>query len=175
MLHNTVFIYSIMSVKHFPPRLPLQPPALATLDQVPVLAAQSPPAHELRLHVSRVAAGFPSPATDYTDVGLDLNTYLIRNKPATFMFTVCGDSMTGAAIEDGDKVIVDRALTPKNRDIVVAAVDGEYTIKRLVKSRGKVELRPENPHYPVINFTDGTELQIWGVVVGVVRRYASKA
>ena len=82
--------------------------------------------------------------------------------------------MIGAAIEDGDKVVVDRALTPKNRDIVVAAVDGEYTIKRLHKYRGKVELRPENPHYPAITFADGTELQVWGVVVGVVRRYQSK-
>lgn len=129
----------------------------------------------LRLLTHRLSAGFPSPATDYTDEGLDLNAYLVRNKPATFMFTVRGDSMIGAAIEDGDKVVVDRALTAKNRDIVVAAVDGEYTIKRLYKYRGKVELRPENPLYPPITFGDGAELQIWGVVVGVVRRYASKS
>ncbi len=129
----------------------------------------------LRLLTHRLSAGFPSPATDYSDEGLDLNDYLVRNKPATFMFTVRGDSMIGAAIEDGDKVVVDRALTAKNRDIVVAAVDGEYTIKRLYKYRGKVELRPENPNYPAITFGDGTELQIWGVVVGVVRRYTSKS
>jgi DNA polymerase V len=139
------------------------------------VVASSPPALELRLLLHPLSAGFPSPATDYTDEGLDLNAYLVRNKPATFMFTVRGDSMIGAAIEDGDKVVVDRALTPKNRDIVVAAVDGEYTIKRLWKYRGKVELRAENPAYAPITFGDGTELQVWGVVVGVVRRYPSRS
>ena len=154
----------------------LVPPSLAPsfLDPLPCPALQQPAGHELRLLVHPLSAGFPSPATDYTDEGLDLNDYLVRNKPATFMFTVRGDSMIGAAIEDGDKVVVDRALQAKNRDIVVAAVDGEYTIKRLYKYRGKVELRAENPRYAPITFADGTELQVWGVVVGVVRRYQSK-
>jgi DNA polymerase V len=146
-----------------------------SLDQRPSPLVQGQDVIMLRLLTHRLSAGFPSPATDYSDEGLDLNDYLVRNKPATFMFTVRGDSMIGAAIEDGDKVVVDRALTAKNRDIVVAAVDGEYTIKRLYKYRGKVELRPENPNYPAITFGDGTELQIWGVVVGVVRRYTSKS
>jgi DNA polymerase V len=90
------------------------------------------------------------------------------------MFTVRGDSMIGASIEDGDKVLVDRALTPKSNDIIVAVVDGEYTIKRLYRYRGRVELRPENPNYPPIILAEGAELQTWGVVVGVVRRYTSR-
>lgn len=142
-----------------------------TLLQVPEIVEQNPCAAEIILFAHRISAGFPSPAADHAEEGLDLNDYLIRNKPATFMFTVRGDSMIGASIEDGDKVLVDRALTPKSHDIIVAVVDGEYTIKRLYRYRGGVELRPENPHYPPIILAEGEALQTWGVVVGVVRRY----
>ena len=90
------------------------------------------------------------------------------------MFTVRGESMIGAGIFDGDKVVVDKSIKPKHNEIVVAVVDGEYTIKRFYKYRGVIELRPENPSYPAITFQDGNELQIWGVVVGVVRRYTGK-
>ncbi len=145
-----------------------------SLSQIPLDVAQEPAAFEIRLLLHRISAGFPSPAADYAEEGLDLNNYLVRNKPATFMFTVKGDSMIGASIEEGDKVVVDRALTPKHDDIVVAVVDGEYTIKRLHKHQGRIELRPENPAYSPIVFSDGVELLVWGVVVGVVRRYPSR-
>lgn len=88
------------------------------------------------------------------------------------MFTVKGDSMMGAGICDGDKVVVDKALKPKHKDIVVAVVDDEYTIKRLYQLRGKTELQPENPNYQPITFNENSQLQIWGVVVGVVRKYS---
>ena len=143
-----------------------------TLSQVPQGLASELSTSEIQLIVHPLSAGFPSPAGDYAEDGLDLNTYLIQNKPATFMFTVRGESMIVAGIHDGDKVVVDRALKAKHNDIVIAVVDGEYTIKRLYKYRGRIELRPENPSYSPITFTDGQELQIWGVVVGVVRRYA---
>ncbi len=74
---------------------------------------------------------------------LFLNDYLVRNKPATFLFTVKGNSKIGASIEEGDKVIVDRALAPKHDDIVIAVVEGDYTLKRLYKHMGRVELRAE--------------------------------
>lgn len=90
---------------------------------------------------------------------------------ATFMFSVKGDSMINAGIQEGDKVIVDRALNARHDDIVVAVVAGDYTIKRLYKHMGRVELRPENLAYPPIVFQEGAELLVWGVVVGVVRRY----
>jgi DNA polymerase V len=125
------------------------------LTQTPVHAALEPATHDLPLLAHRISAGFPSPAADYIEVGLDLNDYL-------------------ASIEEGDKVIVDRALTPKHRDIVVAVVDGDYTLKRLFKHRGRVELRAENPAYQHIEFKDGSELLVWGVVVGVVRRYSAR-
>jgi DNA polymerase V len=146
-----------------------------TLHQTLQGLLQDVPAYGFRLLSHRISAGFPSPAADYTEEELDLNTYLVRNKPATFMFSVKGDSMVGASIEDGDKVVVDRALNPKHNDIVVAVLNGEYTIKRLFKHMGRVELRPENPAYQPIKFKDGSELEVWGVVVGVVRRYSSKS
>ena len=129
----------------------------------------------LRLLSHRLSAGFPSPASDYLEEYLDLNDYLVRNKPASFMFSVKGDSMIGASIEEGDKVIVDRSCEAKHGDIVVAVVEGEYTLKRLFKHRGTVELRAENPAYAALLFRDGGELLIWGVVVGVVRRYGVKS
>ena len=144
-----------------------------TLNQEPQALARDLVVAELKILSHRISAGFPSPAGDYAEDGLDLNNYLVKNKPATFMFTVRGESMIGAGICDAGKVVVDRALKAKHNDIVVAVVDGEYTIKRLYKYRGRIELRPENPDYQPITFTEGHELQIWGVVVGVVRRYAS--
>jgi DNA polymerase V len=161
-------MYSISTLKS--PALKAEP----NLTQTPVHAALEPATHDLPLLAHRISAGFPSPAADYIEVGLDLNDYLVRNKPATFLFTVKGDSMSGASIEEGDKVIVDRALTPKHRDIVVAVVDGDYTLKRLFKHRGRVELRAENPAYQHLEFKDGSELLVWGVVVGVVRRYSAR-
>jgi DNA polymerase V len=144
-----------------------------TLSQAPQGLASELSTSEIQLIVHPLSAGFPSPAGDYAEDGLDLNTYLIQNKPATFMFTVRGESMIVAGIHDGDKVVVDRALKPQHKDIVVAVVNGEYTIKRLFKYKGRIELCPENPDFPSITFSEGQELQIWGVVVGVVRRYSS--
>ena len=145
----------------------------STLSQAPQGLASELSVSEIQLIVHPLSAGFPSPAGDYAADGLDLNTYLIQNKPATFMFTVRGESMIVAGIHDGDKVVVDRALKPKHKDIVVAVVNGEYTIKRLYQYKGRIELRPENPSFSSITFSEGQELQIWGVVVGVVRRYSS--
>jgi len=145
-----------------------------TLSQLPGVITESASSHRMRLVCHRISAGFPSPAADYAEDGLDLNDYLVRNKPASFMFTVKGDSMMNAGIVEGDKVIVDRSVNAKSKDIVVAVVNGEYTIKRLHKTASKVELRPENPAYQPIVFKEGSELEIWGVVVGVVRRYGNQ-
>ncbi|SNX29491.1 DNA polymerase V [Polynucleobacter meluiroseus] len=154
--------------------LALQNPVFdETLSQAPQGLAGHFESFECKLLSHRMSAGFPSPAADYAEEGLDLNHYLVQNKPATFMFTVKGDSMLGAGICDADKVVVDKALKPKHKDIVVAVVNGEYTIKRLYQMRGRIELQPENPRYEPITFNEGSELQIWGVVVGVVRKYSN--
>jgi DNA polymerase V len=86
------------------------------------------------------------------------------------MFNVRGDSMRGASIEDGDKVVVDRSLQARNNDIIIAVVEGDYTIKRLHQQYGRIELRPDNPAYQAIVLSAERPLEVWGVVVGVVRR-----
>lgn len=122
------------------------------------------------MFVSRISAGFPSPATDYMEDGLDLNEYLVQHKAASFLFEVKGDSMRNAGIIDGDKVVVDRSIEPRHGKIVIAIVEGEFTIKRLYRRAGRIELRPENPAYPVIAIQPDAQLEIWGVVAAVVRR-----
>ena len=145
-------------------------PSPTTLLQEPLPAAEYP-LPSTRPEIShRIAAGFPSPAADYTEDGLDLNSYLIQHKAASFFFEVSGDSMIGVGILDGDKVAVDRSITPQHGHIVVAVLNGEYTIKTLFRQAGRVELHPENPHFKPICMVEGSELAIWGVVVGVVRK-----
>jgi DNA polymerase V len=119
----------------------------------------------------RVRAGFPSPADDYIEAWLDLNEHLIEHREATFFVQASGDSMTGAGIQEGNLLVVDRALEPRHGDIVIAVVDGELTVKRLEKRRGKIRLIAENPAYAPIEFKDGQELVIWGVVTSVIQKF----
>lgn len=125
----------------------------------PVAAASE----KVRVQVAAesVPAGWPSPAQDYFDGDVDLNEHLIRNRPATFVVRVCGDSMTGAGISDGDELIVDRALDPGDGDVVIAIVEDEMTVKRLHLTPAGPELHPANPNYPVLR---PHELSVWGVV-----------
>ena len=145
--------------------------AMRTLHQTPVSLAPIQSAHEAPLFLYKVPAGFPSPATDYMEDGLDLNEFLIQHKAATFLFRVQGNSMRDAGIVDGDKAVVDRSVEPRHNHIVIAVVGGEYTIKRLYRMRNRIELHAENPTYPPIVIAADSQLEIWGVVVGVVRRY----
>jgi len=131
-------------------------------------AALQPIKLERPFAICRLPAGFPSPAQDYLDQSLDLNEYLVRNKTSTFFFRVSGWSMRGASINDGDILVVDRSITPKHGCIVVASVDGDFTVKKLHRRAGVVELRPENPDFKPICPKDGEELIIWGVATSVV-------
>ena len=115
------------------------------------------------LLLSRVPAGFPSPADDYVERTIDLNEWLIGNELATFIVRAEGDSMTGE-IHSGDRLIVDRSLEARHRDVVVACLDGEMIVKRLLVRDGKYYLQPENTSYPLIEITGERELIIWGVV-----------
>ena len=101
----------------------------------------------------RVTAGFPSPAEDFTDIGIDLNEQLIQHPASTFFLRVSGYSMTGAGIHDGDLLIVDRSLDPIPGRIVIAAMDGAFTVKRLTHHRGKPRLEADNPDYPPIELS----------------------
>lgn len=147
------------------------PTSLSFRDRVQVLGrAVSGPTGGAPLYLDRISAGFPSPADDYIETALDLNTYLIRNPAATFMVKVSGDSMIGAGINDGDILIVDRSEKPGHGRIVVAVLDGELTVKRLLTKDGQILLAPENPRYQPITVAEEQDLHVWGVVSGVVRR-----
>ena len=110
-----------------------------------------------------VAAGFPSPAQDYFDGRIDLNAHLIKDITSTFVVRVTGDSMERAGISDGDELIVNRALEPKDGSVVIAVLDGELTVKRLRLTATGVVLQAENPKYPDIKVSALSELTIWGV------------
>ena len=122
------------------------------------------------LLASRVEAGFPSPADDYVERALDLNEELIIRPAATFFLRAGGHSMEGAGIYDGDLLIVDRSITPAAAMVIVAVVDGEFTVKRLVETSDGFVLAAEHPRYPPIPLGEDTEVCVWGVVTWVVHR-----
>ena len=125
---------------------------------------------QLPLYLAAVAAGFPSPADDFIDRSLDLNEHLVAHPAATFFVRVHGDSMQGAGIRSGDILVVDRALTPADNKVVVAALDGELTVKRIRARNGRLFLAPENPAFPPIEVTAEASFEIWGVVTFVIHK-----
>ena len=124
----------------------------------------------LPLVSASVEAGFPSPADDHLERGIDLNEELIRNPAATFLVRVKGESMRDAGIHAGDVLIVDKSLAPTDRKIVVAMIDGNFTVKRFRKRGGQVFLEAENPEFPPIEVTEGQELSIFGVVSYIIHQ-----
>lgn len=134
----------------------------------PVKLAENPPVFKVPLFNHTIRAGFPSPADDYVADTLDLNEHLMPRKEATFLVTVSGDSMIGVGIHNGDILVVDRSLTPANGKVVIAVLDGQFTVKTLEKKRGKIRLMPANSDFEPIEMKDEQELQIWGVVTNVI-------
>ena len=128
---------------------------------------------ELQFADSGIFCGFPSPAQDYIDRTLNFNEDIIKHPAATFYAKAMGDSMIDAGIEEGDILVIDRALDPRNGDIVIAHINGEFTVKYLdisEKDAGIVKLMPANHRYKPIILKDGDELNIWGVVSNVIKR-----
>lgn len=125
--------------------------------------------YSIPMFSARVPAGFPSPAQDYIERTLDLNELCIKRPAATYFVRVEGDSMIEASICHDDILIVDRSFTAQHGDVVVAQVNGEFTVKELAL-RPKIQLLPRNKSYSPINFADGSDLEIFGVVTGVVRQ-----
>ncbi|MGU3311839.1 LexA family protein [Acinetobacter sp. M5A5_2a] len=119
--------------------------------------------------LEKISAGFPSPAQDYVDKALDMNEHLIKNETATFIVKVASQSMLNAGIDINDELIVDRSLDAKHGDIVVALIDNDFTVKRLMIEESKKWLKAENPEYKNIYLTDGQELIIWGVVTHIIK------
>lgn len=123
----------------------------------------------LPLYATKVSAGFPSPAEDYISARLDLNEYLIKHPASTFLVRATGTSMINAGIHENDILIVDRSLTPVHGKIVIVAIDGQLTVKKLHKKKnGKYILMAENPNYPPIEIKEDQETFIWGVVTQVL-------
>lgn len=112
----------------------------------------------------KVPAGFPSPAADHAQERIDLNKQLIRNKEATYIFRVKGDSMIGAGIYEGDALLVDRSMDPKHNNIVIAQLNNEFTVKRLYRRGGVVKLVPENNMYLPRLIKEEDDFVVWGVV-----------
>lgn len=133
------------------------------------------PRESLPLYLSPVVAGFPSPAEDYLDRKLDLHEYLVRNHAATFFVRAAGDSMIRAGIHDGDLLVVDRSIPPGNGSVVIAAVEGELTVKYLAKMNGKLLLIPANDDYPELDITEQEDALIWGVVTYTIHKLDAKA
>ena len=116
----------------------------------------------------RVSAGFPSPAADYEEDRLDLNEHLIRHPAATFFVRAIGDSMIGAGIHCGDLLVVDRSLEARDKSVVIAAVNGELTVKRIRIRNKKITLVPENESYRAREIGGNVEFEVWGVVTSVI-------
>lgn len=116
----------------------------------------------------RVHAGFPSPAADYMEERIDLNKWLVDHPDNTFVIACEDDSMINAFIPKSAQLLIDRSLTTKSGDIVLAAVDGNFTVKRFRKEGNRCWLQPENNHYKNILITEDMNLVIWGVVTGIV-------
>ena len=122
--------------------------------------------------LSRISAGFPSPADDYIENNLSISELLIKNQLSTFLMKASGESMIEAGINDGDVLVVDRSLEARSRDIVIAIFEGNLTVKRLIiKADGSAILKSENPSYKNILISEYTELEIWGVVTSAIHQF----
>lgn len=122
------------------------------------------------LVASAVAAGFPSPASDYLETPLNLNELLIQHPASTFFVRASGESMSGASINDGDLLIVDRSLQAQHKDVIVAVVDGEFTVKRFESDSNGKRLMPSNGAYKPIVLNHDNEVEIWGIVTYVIHK-----
>ena len=143
---------------------------LQGMDQFTLYRLVRGPAPGIPIYATRVCAGFPSPADDYLEQKLDLNQLLIKHPSATFFVRVEGHSMEGAGIFSGDILIVDRALTPKQNDIIVCVLNGEFSVKRFRKQGGLIVLHAEHPDYPPLSVTAEMDFQVWGVVPYVIHK-----
>lgn len=120
---------------------------------------------------NRVCAGFPSPAEDLGAKRIDLTQVLITHPQATYFLRASGHSMVEAGIFDNDILVVDRAVKPRNNHIVVAVVDGDFTVKQLYQRQGRIRLKAANPTFPDIVPKEGQTIEIWGVVTSCIKQF----
>jgi DNA polymerase V len=125
----------------------------------------------LPLVQSTISAGFPSPAEDFSEVGIDLNKELIGDSFSTFLGRVKGTSMQDEGIDDGDIMIIDKSLEPQDGKIAVCFIDGEFTVKKIKIEKDACYLIPANPNYKPIKVTEDNEFLIWGMVTYVIKKF----
>ncbi|HMZ46490.1 MAG TPA: translesion error-prone DNA polymerase V autoproteolytic subunit [Chitinophagaceae bacterium] len=147
----------------------LPPLKLHTSKTIDIYSALSETALELPFVGQNISAGFPSPALDFTDLGIDLNKHLIKHPSATFYGRAKGQSLKNAGINDGDLLIIDRSVEPINGKIAVCYIDGEFTAKRIKKTKNELWLMPENEDYKPIKIEEENNLIIWGIVTHVIK------
>ena len=121
--------------------------------------------------ISFISAGFPSPAEDFTELSISLDKHLIPNPAATFMVYANGNSMIRVGIHHGDILIIDRSLSARNDDIIIAVLHGEFTVKQVSIIDGNLFLISRSPHYPPVQITSEMGFEVWGVVTFSVRRH----
>ena len=143
---------------------------LKNTDTLEFFAIDEQSLSSIPLFSDSVQAGFPSPAEDHMDMDLNLNDYLVHNPSATFCVKAIGESMKDAGIKSGDIMIVDKSLEPKNRSIVLAVIDGEFTVKRVNLNDKELYLIPENSSFSPIKITQEMDFQVWGVVTYVIHK-----
>ena len=125
---------------------------------------------ELPFISAGIKAGFPSPAADFDESKISLDAVLVKNRETTFYAKASGTSMIGAGIDDGDIMVIDRSLEPKNNKIAVCFLDGEFTVKRIKITKEEVFLMPENKLFEPIKITEENQLIIWGIVTYVIKK-----
>ena len=125
---------------------------------------------ELPYITAGIKAGFPSPAADFDGTKISLDAVLVKNREATFYAKASGNSMTGAGIDDGDILVIDRSLEPQNNKVAVCFIDGEFTVKRIKITKEGALLMPENKDFEPIKVTDENQLIIWGIVTYVIKK-----
>ncbi|MPT34990.1 MAG: translesion error-prone DNA polymerase V autoproteolytic subunit [Flavobacterium sp.] len=141
------------------------------LDKTPLkfFMPESDASVELPFIADGIKAGFPSPAADFDGTKISLDKVVVKNQEATFYARAKGNSMTGAGIDDGDILVIDRSLEPKNNKIAVCYIDGEFTVKRIKIEKDCIYLIPENTDYNPIKVTEENDLIIWGIVTYVLK------
>ena len=142
----------------------------AGVKDIEIFKAEQGPELNLSYADGGIHAGFPSPAQDYIEDGIDLNKELIRHKASTFYGRVVGDSMVETGIDEGDIIVIDKSLDACEGDLVVCYVDGEFALKYLRIENGKLMLCAGNKAYAPIAVNDGDDFRVWGVVTYTIKK-----
>jgi DNA polymerase V len=143
---------------------------IKTTEKLTFYALETDKLDTISLFEGSVPAGLPSPADDAMDLDLNLHDHLVRNPNHTFCVKAIGESMKDAGIQSGDVMLVDRAIEPENRSIVLAVIDNEFTVKRVNVSDKKLYLMPENENFTPIEITEDMDFKVWGVVTYVIHK-----